>query len=767
MIAHDDLIAPILVIDFGTSTSSAVLLADGRERLLKEPSTGSASWPSSVHVENGTTLVGTPAERRKRRNPSAYRTEFKRDLGQSLTITIDGRPHRPEELVTAVLRAFREAAHVVAGRPVDRLLVTVPASYGDTDPRRTAMLIAGGESGFTDVELLAEPVAAASAPVAGQPWHRGDVVLVYDFGGGTFDTALVRIDEHGGEVLGHAALDDCGGRDVDAAIAGKVRADSRDWLGPLMDRDEVTAFRLRLDLVDLVRRLKHQLGETELAEDYLQADSPLSSLTVADLRVLARPLLDRTIVRCRALLDDAGVDLAEVTGVLLVGGSTRMPVVGETLARELRLPLRRAEDPELAVVYGAARWAEGVGRRRAVPRARERGVEPLRWAVPGDVATLTRWLVQPGESYPAGTALARVRLADGALYDLLADVAGTVVGHHIVAGKRLLSDDWPVTTRLPAEPEDLLDSPSCVLQRSGAVAALAVSPDGRQVAVCGDGVLDVLLLPNGREVYRHDYLGRIHSLDWTPDGSRLGYGRNADTHELSVLAAGTWTEQAKVTYPAAVHDIAFGARGRQVAVGCGDGLIRVHDLVRRTEVFAADLPDWVDTVTMHPRGRLVAAGSRHEDAGAVGVWDLAGGPERPQLALPSPVRALEYSPDGQLLAIGGGDVVLDGFVILLDAGTMQTRHDLAAQWRHGASVRAVAFSPNSRMLAVGGENGIVQMWDTASGEALPAITTASNLTGLAFAPDGDRLLVGTDTEMTVWALTERGLARDQEKEGHE
>ncbi|WP_238011401.1 Hsp70 family protein [Dactylosporangium sp. AC04546] len=216
--------ATALVVDFGTSASSAALVTGGQVRLLKEPASGLYSWPSAVALEGDRLLVGTAAERRKRSDPAGYRAEFKRDLGQSVPVPLGERAYAPQDLVAAVLGVFRDRAAELHGEPVHRLLLTVPASYAEGDPRRALMVAAGEAAGFPEVQLVAEPVAAAFAPVAGAGFGAGQVVLVYDFGGGTFDAAVIRCGADGvHEVIGHAALDDCGGRDIDALLARHVR----------------------------------------------------------------------------------------------------------------------------------------------------------------------------------------------------------------------------------------------------------------------------------------------------------------------------------------------------------------------------------------------------------------------------------------------------------------------------------------------------------------------------------------------------------------
>ncbi|MEV6975891.1 Hsp70 family protein [Kitasatospora sp. NPDC093806] len=432
---------PVLVVDFGTSSSAAAVVLDGRERPLKEPSSGLLSWPSAVSVgPDGRLLVGSAAERRKRAEPDAYRTEFKRDLGERAPVVLGGRLFPAVSLVAAVLAEFRTQARAVIGRDVDRLVVTVPASYGPVDPRREAMLTAGAEAGFRSVELLAEPVAAAHATVAGEPFAPGQTVLVYDFGGGTFDTALVRIGPDGAShtVLGHAALDDCGGRDIDALLTGGIAADAREWLDPLM---AAGATRARLELGDFVRRIKHQLSEAPEVEDYFTPVTPASRVARTRLDALIAPLLDRTVACCRQLLADHGVRAKDVDAVLLVGGTTRIPAVGALLADRLKRPLRLVEDPDLAVVHGAATWAARSADRRLLPTATEPDAVPLAWDLAAP-AELTEWHVHPGTRYPAAAALGTLRTPEGALLELAAAAPGRVVRQLRAPGETVSAGEW-------------------------------------------------------------------------------------------------------------------------------------------------------------------------------------------------------------------------------------------------------------------------------------------------------------------------------------
>ncbi len=228
---------PVLAIDFGTSTTSAALVVDGTIRLIKEPTTGTWSWPSSVYLDGEALLVGTPAERLKRADPACYGSEFKRELGQDAAITLGEWSFSPQELATAVLSALRSEAERQSGVEISRAVLTVPAEYGASDVRRRLMLEAADAAGFAAAELIAEPVAATYAPMTGTSFQPGSLLLVYDLGGGTFDATLVRVGERSHEVLAHATAEEPAGRGIDALLFARVQATGGEQLAELLHPD--------------------------------------------------------------------------------------------------------------------------------------------------------------------------------------------------------------------------------------------------------------------------------------------------------------------------------------------------------------------------------------------------------------------------------------------------------------------------------------------------------------------------------------------------
>jgi molecular chaperone DnaK (HSP70) len=442
MSTRSDPAGATLVIDFGNTSSAAALVSGDRSQLVPEPVSGALSWPSAVYWDGRQMLIGTLAEHQRQRDPGGFGVDFKRGLAVDAVSLLGTHRFRAIEQVAAMLTALRLEAERIEGGPVRRALITVPAGYGPADPRRAWMVAAGEAAGFTAVELLPEPVAAAYAPVAGPGMAAGDLVLVYDLGGGTFDAALVRIGEQTPEILGHAAVDECGGRDIDTLLSRRITEAGKQWLEPLTTADDTTTLRLSMAVTEFAQQVKHQLSDAASVEDYLLPSAPPYRLDQQELAALAAPVLNRTVVCCRQLLARLDVPLTRVATILLVGGGSRMPAVVDLLAREFGRPLRRVEEPDLATVRGAVRWLEHSGPRR-VPAVEPRGrAVPLAFAVPGGDARLLRWLVGPGEAYTVGQVLGRVRLPGGSSWELTAAADGTLDRMLVTPGEQIAAGQW-------------------------------------------------------------------------------------------------------------------------------------------------------------------------------------------------------------------------------------------------------------------------------------------------------------------------------------
>lgn len=452
---------PILAIDFGTSCSCAVVVTSrGQPISVCDPLSAKPAWPSAVFADGPRLLVGEEARARQGQDLGRYREEFKRELGSVASVELGDRRFSPQELVTAVITRLKDEAEKVlrasgedgAAARLGRTVLTVPAGYGHHDARRALMIAAAEQAGLGPVQLLPEPAAAAYAVPQAPASVRPETVLVYDFGGGTFDAALVQITPLHEKVLGSAALEDCGGADLDARLAIRLRAkaEAGGWPSGTLDTQPAGQAKQARDALDadfrvLAQRMKHHLSGAGRAEGYARPGAPLSRLTYDELVEEIAPLLAQTVQCCRDLLSE-GLDGKLPDAILLVGGSTRTREVKETLRREFPgVEMRHPVNPQLAVVQGAAEWARRYAVLQVDPRPTRSRASVLRWELPG-AAEFQRWLVQRDQWYPAGTALALIRLANGTLWQLTASAAGRLDRVLVTEGDPITPDQWLATT---------------------------------------------------------------------------------------------------------------------------------------------------------------------------------------------------------------------------------------------------------------------------------------------------------------------------------
>jgi actin-like ATPase involved in cell morphogenesis len=720
---------PILAIDFGTSTSAAILVTGAAEEFVGEPTGGGLTWPSAVCLDGDELHVGAEAENRKRRLAKRYRAEFKLELGREDAIDLGGRSFPVSALISAVLAEIKKSAERAAGETVARTALTIPASYGSHDTRRALMIDAAAEAGFDVVELLPEPVAAALAPVAGAPFAVGSLILVYDFGGGTFDTALVRVGQRDNEVLGHAAIDHgSGGRDIDSALYEKLlKAAGK----PLADL--ITADRARLELITRTEELKRRLTKSAAAEDSIGDDDILLAATRQQLEDLAAPVIERTIDCIRAMLAGTGTAVGDVSEVLLVGGAAQMPVVERAVKAALGRPVRMARAPQLAVVQGAARFAASAATRFAAPQPRRLTETPLRWRIPGESATLLRWRVAKDEAFATGQPLADVRLAGGAIWELRAGRPGRLQARHALEGATVLSGDWLVTSG------DAATSPLALFRATltDDVNCVAFSPDGRSFATGDDSGYVTLFdahSDEGVRKLRYDS-SRVYAVAYSPDGTQLAAGSRRRAVDLWEVSSGR--HLAQLDCHGTVRGVSFHPAGGRLAIA--DNGVRIHGLTDGSETVISEVSS--NAVQFAPDGSRLAAGQADDKAR---VWDMPGGDVAAELEHLSAVYCVAFSPDGSRVATGG----TDGFAAVWDARTwakvLSVSHD-------NDTVQAIAFSPDGALLATAGGSEC-RLWDAETGDEVARVEHDS-VYGLAFSPDGRRMAAaGWDDTATMWLL---------------
>ena len=343
-----------LGIDVGTTFTAAATWEGGRAAVLALAQR-SDSIPSVVYIPaKGTWLVGIAAERRALTEPGQVARAFKRRMGDEVPIRVGDRPVSAVDLTAAVLRSVIELATQRQGEPPAAVTLTVPAEWGPY--RRALMEQAAASAGVAVAELAPEPVGAAVYYGAQGRMAAGQTVGVFDLGGGTFDAALVRRTVGGYDIVGRPAGDaTVGGLDLDDEVMGLVRrAVADEWATVDTENPDTLAALAAL-------RAQVVLAREALSDDVDTAVGVLLPRLVRTVRLtrpefesLASPYVDRAIAAFAAMLTREHVDPADLGAVLLVGGTSRMPLVSERLTAHLGRPVVLDAHPKYAVCLGAA-----------------------------------------------------------------------------------------------------------------------------------------------------------------------------------------------------------------------------------------------------------------------------------------------------------------------------------------------------------------------------------------------------------------------------
>ncbi|MDG4772185.1 Hsp70 family protein [Solwaraspora sp. WMMD792] len=342
-----------LGVDIGTYNTAAALRGrDGRVQPVLFD--GAPLLPSAVFVDGDTTLVGPDAWHAAMTRPAQLEPNPKRCIDDRYVLL--GAQEVPvETLLAALLRRVRVAAEQAAGR-VDAVTIAYPVAWGQ---RRLATLTAAARlAGLPEPATVHEPVAAA-AHFVGLPDVRlaeGQLALVYDLGAGTFDATVIRRSAAGFEVIASQGLSDAGGLYIDEAVAASIsanlRPDDAAWrcLRSPSTPTELRARRMFLDGVRVAKQVLSRAAATSVHVPMLETEVPLGR---EQFETLARPVLDRTIAASRATLRDAQLAESDLAEIFLVGGSTRIPLVGTLLHQAYGRPPVVLDQPELAVAYGS------------------------------------------------------------------------------------------------------------------------------------------------------------------------------------------------------------------------------------------------------------------------------------------------------------------------------------------------------------------------------------------------------------------------------
>ncbi|HKE51502.1 MAG TPA: Hsp70 family protein, partial [Actinomycetes bacterium] len=381
-----------LGVDLGTTFTAAAVWRDGRAEIASLGGRA-AAIPSVVLLrEDETLLTGESANRRALTEPHRVAREFKRRLGDTTPILLAGAPYSAEALMGRLLRSVVEGVTAREGGPPDRICVSHPANWGPykIDLLHQAVRISNLEQPVT---FITEPEAAAVFYAHDRHIEPGALVAVYDLGGGTFDAAVLRKTESGFAIVGHPeGIERLGGIDFDAAVFNHV---SQALDGRLAELDEsdfaaiAAVGRLREECIDAKEALS---SDTDVSIPVLLPNIATEvRLTRSELESMVRPALYETIEALRRALRSAGVTADQLHSVLLVGGSSRMPMVAQMVGAELGRPVAVDAHPKHAIALGAAFVASG-----EVSTAREVRSTPSRSARAGAG-------VAAAESVAAGT----------------------------------------------------------------------------------------------------------------------------------------------------------------------------------------------------------------------------------------------------------------------------------------------------------------------------------------------------------------------------
>lgn len=343
----------IIGIDLGT-TNSCVAVYEGGERVIIPNAQGGRTTPSVVaFTKEGERLVGETAKRQAAVNPERTISSIKRDMGTERRISIDGKQYSPQEISAMILRQLKSDAEVYLGEPVTEAVITVPAYF--TDAQRQATKDAGTIAGLHVQRIINEPTSAALA--YGIDKEQAQKILVYDLGGGTFDVSVLDINDGVIEVLATAGNNRLGGDDFDKCICDYLLQEFKKAEGIDLSRDAAAMQRVR----EAAEKAKKELSSaltTEITLPYIavkrgEPKHLQMTLTRAKFNELTNHLVQATLDPVYQAVADSGLNLPDISKVLMVGGSSRIPAVNEAVQKLTGRQPFKGINPDECVALGA------------------------------------------------------------------------------------------------------------------------------------------------------------------------------------------------------------------------------------------------------------------------------------------------------------------------------------------------------------------------------------------------------------------------------
>ena len=344
----------VIGIDLGT-TNSCVAVMEGGEAVVIPNAEGNRTTPSVVAFsKTGERMVGQVAKRQAITNPDRTISSIKREMGSDHRVSIDGKAYTPQEISAMILQKLKSDAEAYLGSTVTEAVITVPAYF--TDAQRQATKDAGKIAGLDVKRIINEPTAAALA--YGVDKEQAQKIMVYDLGGGTFDVSILEIDDGVIEVLATAGNNRLGGDDFDQCIMKYLVSEFKRTEGIDLSGDKVAMQRLK----EAAEKAKIELSGVTTSNinlPYITADATGPkhldvTLTRAKFNELTGHLVDATMGPVRQAMSDAGLKPSDLSKVLMVGGSSRIPAVVEAVKNFTGSEPFKGINPDECVAMGAA-----------------------------------------------------------------------------------------------------------------------------------------------------------------------------------------------------------------------------------------------------------------------------------------------------------------------------------------------------------------------------------------------------------------------------
>ena len=344
----------IIGIDLGT-TNACVAVMEGGEAVVIPNSEGARTTPSVVAFnKQGERIVGQTAKNQAVTNAERTIISIKRHMGSDYRVTIDGKQYSPQEVSAMILQKLKADAEAYIGSPVTDAVITVPAYF--TDAQRQATKDAGKIAGLNVQRIINEPTAAALA--YGVDKENEQKIMVYDLGGGTFDVSILEIGDGVVEVLATAGNNHLGGDDFDQRIIDWMASEFQNANGIDLRNDKMAMQRLK-EAAEKAKIELSGLNTTTISQPYITADATGPkhlelTLSRAKFNELTRDLVQATMGPVNQALSDAGLSAGELSKILLVGGSTRIPAVQEAVKSITGKDAFKGINPDECVAVGAA-----------------------------------------------------------------------------------------------------------------------------------------------------------------------------------------------------------------------------------------------------------------------------------------------------------------------------------------------------------------------------------------------------------------------------